>query len=278
MPAEKPPFAIRTVVILAVGGWVLWGLFTLLVAYGFAQNNEMAVAGQIGDLFGGINALFSALAFAMVWWSGDMQRRELSLQRQDLQLQLEELRAQRDELAETRSVFKRQNFETAFFQQLTFMRDMIPSFRVGNSEGEAALGSISRACDGILRGENADVDQISSNIYYKNFISENYEKYIHARYENQIGPYFRTLYHAFKLVDAQDFSREDKIQYANLIRAQLGSNVLIILAANVMSPPGDGFRDLIKRYGVLKHFPRRPYINRLVEIFPSGAFSSARLD
>jgi|SRR3989338_3260167 len=49
-------------------------------------------SGQFGDTFGGLNALFSSLAFLGVVYAIFLQREELSLQRKELQLTREELK------------------------------------------------------------------------------------------------------------------------------------------------------------------------------------------
>lgn len=51
----------------------------------------MATRGQFGDIFGGINALFTGLAFAGVIYTVLLQRRELGLQRDELRLTRDEL-------------------------------------------------------------------------------------------------------------------------------------------------------------------------------------------
>lgn len=47
---------------------------------------------QFGDLFGGVNALFSGLAFIGVVYTIFIQKQELSLQREELKLTREELK------------------------------------------------------------------------------------------------------------------------------------------------------------------------------------------
>lgn len=49
-------------------------------------------SGQFGDMFGGLNSLFSALAFLGVIYTIFLQREELSLQRKELELAREELK------------------------------------------------------------------------------------------------------------------------------------------------------------------------------------------
>jgi hypothetical protein len=52
----------------------------------------MESRGQIGDLFGGVNALFTGLAFAVLIYTIVLQRKELDVQREELRLSRNELR------------------------------------------------------------------------------------------------------------------------------------------------------------------------------------------
>ena len=63
--------------------------------YFFVVRNllpEWAESGQFGDMFGGLNALFSGLAFLGVVYAIFLQREELGLQRKELELTREELK------------------------------------------------------------------------------------------------------------------------------------------------------------------------------------------
>ena len=67
----------------------LFPLYFFVVGYFYP---DMALRGQFGDLFGGLNALFSGLAFLGVIYAIFLQRRELELQREELKLTREELK------------------------------------------------------------------------------------------------------------------------------------------------------------------------------------------
>lgn len=85
-------------------GWMAWAA---IVAQVFRDKSPVSFvssaehAGQFGDAFGALNALFTALAFAAVWASSRTQQRELSLQRDALELQRQELQETREELRRT---------------------------------------------------------------------------------------------------------------------------------------------------------------------------------
>lgn len=72
------------VIIFAV--WVGWPFFVA------ARFTEWSERGQFGDLFGGLNTLFSGFAFAGIIVAIWLQRKELQLQREDLQATREELK------------------------------------------------------------------------------------------------------------------------------------------------------------------------------------------
>ena len=74
--------------------WLSWFFISLVTL------DDWAKRGQLGDLFGAINALFSGLAFAAFFVTILLQRDELSLQREELRLQREEMAKQREMMGE----------------------------------------------------------------------------------------------------------------------------------------------------------------------------------
>ena len=74
-------------VVLVVLLWAGWWYLSV-----FHLGSDTESRGQIGDLFGGVNALFTGLAFAALIYTIVLQRKELEVQRQDLALSRNELR------------------------------------------------------------------------------------------------------------------------------------------------------------------------------------------
>ncbi len=64
-------------------------LYSLVVKYFYP---EMSDRGLFGDMFGGINAIFSGLAFLGVIYTILLQSKELKLQREELELTRKELK------------------------------------------------------------------------------------------------------------------------------------------------------------------------------------------
>jgi hypothetical protein len=223
--------------------WLIW-------VVGFVAADLLGIGAgfqafaQFGDTFGALNALFTALAFAAFWWTGWMQQQELRLQRQ-------ELKNQQEELASTREVFKRQTFETAFFNQLELFRTVSSSIKIGDLTGANAIEDVGGDLSEVVhdhRGYAPDA--------IRKALIDRYSDHWYRHHEAQLGPYFRTLYHIFKLIDRQDHMTEaEQVEFANIARAQLGADALVILSVNALTPMGAGFVPLIEKYGVLKHLP-----------------------
>src|SRR5918994_4689704 len=76
------------------------GVILIQVIYGILVltllGSSMEERGQFGDLFGGVNALFTGLAFAGVIYTILLQSNELELQREELRLNREELHRSAD--------------------------------------------------------------------------------------------------------------------------------------------------------------------------------------
>lgn len=89
VPTDKSPRKLW--LFAAVCGVVL--IQVVYVRLVFRWLPHMDVRGQLGDIFGGVNALFTGLAFAGVIYTILLQRRELELQRKELELTRGELRS-----------------------------------------------------------------------------------------------------------------------------------------------------------------------------------------
>jgi hypothetical protein len=89
--------------------FVVWAISFAVVFFGMKDWNDR---GNLGDSFGGINALFSGLAFAGIIYTILLQKKELTQQRQELVDTRVELRRAAD--AQERS-------ERAFLKQIEMM-------------------------------------------------------------------------------------------------------------------------------------------------------------
>jgi len=212
-------------------------------------------AGEFGDMFGGVNALFSGFAFLGVIIAIWLQRDELTLQRLELSQTRKELAGQKEQLKLQNATFRQQSFDTTFFQMLALHNQIV--------------GAIDRVWVGLPHtGRDCFVgfyDMFDSEFRNTNndarFLSQIQEGYM-SLYEDiqpDVGHYFRNLYHIVKFVDQS--SVDDKRFYTNLVRAQLSSHELLLLFYNCLTALGEEkFKPLVERYELLKHMPKEKLI------------------
>ncbi len=87
--ADKTRSFFAVFVCVGIGVFALWALWWFCVSkFGGCAPEQ----GQLGDLFGGINALFSGLALAGIVTALVLQSQELKFQKEDLELNRHELR------------------------------------------------------------------------------------------------------------------------------------------------------------------------------------------
>ena len=85
---KRRPLNLSKILTFALGGVAIVYLATFLIFVLWKWPNE---PGTLGDSFGMVNALFSALAFAFLIYTSLLQTEELKLQRQELKENREEL-------------------------------------------------------------------------------------------------------------------------------------------------------------------------------------------
>lgn len=107
--------------------------------------------------------------------------------------------------------------------------------------------------------------------YLKISIEEKYEKIVkdymafYLDYQDNVGHYFRNLYHIFKYIYMTDLIVEDeKHFYTNIMRAQLSSDELILLFYNSIIPSlgYEKFKFLIDHYDILQNMSKNLLLDK----------------
>ncbi|MBL4761243.1 MAG: hypothetical protein JKY93_00920 [Gammaproteobacteria bacterium] len=113
---------------LGAAAFVVVALTVNLVAVPILYKGEAIQPGTFGDMFGGVNALFSGFAFIGVVIAIVLQSQELKLQRLDLEKTREVMVDQKQALEEQRAqmelqnqTMRRQQFENTFFELLRLL-------------------------------------------------------------------------------------------------------------------------------------------------------------
>lgn len=114
--------------------------------------------GTIGDMFGAVNALFTGLALAAVFYTILLQRQAINIQK--------------EELAQTRDVFIQQKFETTFFNLLELVKSNLNAI-----EYDSPLGNMLNGTEAIT---SINVDMRNNNNNHAIPRPNNIQEIIHA--------------------------------------------------------------------------------------------------
>lgn len=262
--------------------WLVFGI----IAYNLPATLEES--GQSGDMFGGVTALFSGLAFAGLIFTLFVQKQELRYQRKELSHLVTEQRETKGHLKDQATHLKsqsdfieRQIFENNFFQLLSSFNIYVLNTKVAwtetTFEGHDAYGHIYGTLNSRVSGYYDKHADGSVNF------SEQYEGFLADR-KDVLGPYFRQLYNILKFI--RHSGLEDKKFYSNIVRAQISSSELSLLACNIASIHGSQkLAPLVKEFDLLKHcddarFLRNPaWDSHLEEFFKGwGFFENMKTD
>ncbi|UWP91096.1 putative phage abortive infection protein [Aliiroseovarius crassostreae] len=253
---------------------LIWGAAPIVVWV--VHGDWPASAGEYGDLFGGVGALFSGLAFAGLIGTLVMQRealakqseelvltrdsveqqtKELSLSSEALQLQVNEMMAQRAEMEASRetleqqqAVMAKQAFEGTFFQMLKLWND-----RVGEiaSQLPTSIGRQGRANFHEFHDAIGEWGQQSNGSSVRIVAPDAAEVY--NRFPVELQTYFMLLYNLIAFVDNANLADADKKSYVRLIRAHLVDDEMVVLLYNCVGAKGRGLGMLAYKYHLFRY-------------------------
>ena len=263
------PYLTLFVLLLVVGA------FSVTIGWLPTLYGKPKSAGEFGDMFGSVNALFSGLALLGVVVAILMQRSELRLQREELEQTRMELKGQKEQLIRQNATMEKQAFNNTFFHIISLHNDIVRGIDLsdgGNYRGEnekissgqdAFEEMLTRQFGGAYAGQHGDT---------RNTLEEMSSGYaeIYSEYANDLGHYFRNLFHAVEFVHTSEV--DDKRFFTNIIRAQLSSSEIVMLFLNGLTEIGqEKFKPLIEEYGLLKNIPNTDYFVSM-DAYKSGAF------
>lgn len=234
--------------VVAIGLWMLWA-FLLIKGVAWYWNVPLTVEklGQLGDLFGGVNALFAGLAFTGVAVAAYYQYKTFRL---------------------LRSQHARESFEPLFLHLLAHVkRPESIRYRIPDSEAtgpeeqpfNAAVRDFRRSFGHCLGSEgrwDLNDQQYSSALVrqYPDFLSPN---------ESTLVPYLRSLYQLFALIERSEIDDDDKDYYAEVAAARLDKEDIFLLEVEAIVRE-QRLKPLIERFGLLRehlrHDPKAPVI------------------
>ena len=262
--------------VIVIGG--LW-YFSYVSLKDLTENER----GTFGEMFGGVNALFSGFALAGIIFTILLQRKELSYQR-------EELKETRLEFKIQNKTLKIQRFENTFFNLLSLhhkivdgidhvikvKKDDTPSWVDEMSMKPTEYVRITEKGRDVFKWWLEEFNQEYNNQKPKNF-NEFYINF-YPKVQTDFGHYFRNLYRIIKFVEGTCFTpleevcenvksptlveltsferinNELRYSYISMVRAQLSDFELLWLFYNCLSENGEEkFKPLIEKYCLFKN-------------------------
>ena len=243
-------------IVIFVGSFVL---FSYHQRYDSSAPIDDSKFSNLGSLVGGVaGALWSFVGVILFYLSLQSQRKELRLQREELELTRKELSGQREQMTHQTFTGARQRFENTFFQFLNTHNSMV---------GAMELKSYNTLFE--YHGKNCFkefVHRLRVAVFAKKLldphrpsISEMINSYnvFFEENENDLGHYFRNLYHIMKFIDETEII-DRKDVYSDFIRGQLSNFELVVLFYNCLTPFGfEKFKPLIEKYALLKNLNKK---------------------
>ncbi|WP_441229386.1 putative phage abortive infection protein [Tardiphaga sp. 215_C5_N2_1] len=239
-------------IVLAIAIWLGWALFGFkLIGLLVAQQGTVDKAGQWGDTFGGLNAIFGAVGTCLV---------------------LATLMAQRQSLREQQVDSHKERFDTTFFELLKLMREL-SKVQHGNSNKLVTAVALNQ-----MNNIANHAREISNDAELSARVLETYQAFVHEGLEYHLSPYFRIVYTILRRIrDDKVLSETEKVDYANLLRSQLNSVEVALAGYNGLTPQSNNFLDLLVQFRMLKYLPQNIHRDVLVRLYSSDAFA-ARAD
>jgi hypothetical protein len=244
----------------------------------FAQFSDF-IGGLVGPIFALVGVILFYVALTEQRKDFATNREALKAQTSALEQQIIEFELQRIELSETRQVFRiqtetfrKQQFESTFFNLLNLHHQITNTIDLTRRENKYP-GFEGFFIKGVDPNEKVTVIVTGRDCFvvfreefrgtYKNFKSENPDMEeldliknaywnFYEQYQSDLGHYFRNLYHIFKFINSSD--EPNKSAYTSLVRAQLSNDELFLLFYNCASDLGnEKFLPLIEEYHLLQN-------------------------
>lgn len=273
-PRFRPgsPVQLAIISFLAVIVWMFWAATASWVGVVWAgaiepRSTEVPVsslaAGVWGDSFGGFNALVGALGFGAVAITLHLQYRSLERQNVDQHVA---------------------RFEENFFRLIDLMRSLREGLRYEQTPNLQRTRP-DYARDGIKVGHEAIETAYREVLFWtfkshegrpirRTIVASQYENYVHQRFEWCFAPYFRIIYTIlFSIKNDLVLNDDQKAYYGNILRSQLTSFEIGLIAFNATSIFSKDLGELITHFHLLKYLPqkRRKVLGR---IFPPKAYEA----
>lgn len=249
--------------------WIFWAITSdhWAVWAGAVDLNSKSVpvktaaSGAWGDSFGAFNALVGALGFGAIAFTLHLQYQSFERQKIDQHIS---------------------RFEDNTFRLIDLMRSLRENLRYEQTQ-KFQIQRPDQALEGVQNG-HAAIEAAYNEVNHWSFkfhggkkisrgtTSGQYNSFVHHRFEWCFAPYFRIIYTILNNIDKDIYLTPDlKAYYGNILRSQLTSFEIGLLAFNATSLYAKDLDRLLINFRMLKYLPKKRR-RVLGNIFPSEAY------
>jgi hypothetical protein len=252
--------AFATAATAVLGAWLLWATCGVAISRFFLNPADATESANWGDSFGAFNALVSALGFGGVLVTLALQRRAMSQQQADSLAQSDERH--------------RQEFDRTFFELLKLMREIRSEIffkystayieasartSVDTAHGPEALSRAAREVAFWIREQEKKDGPLTAAA-----LARVYRTKVHVKAETRLGPYYRIIYTILRRISEDTVLTEsEKWRYGNIVRSQLQSREVLLLALNGLTSMSNNFKDYLNEFRIMKYLPSGSMKTRL---------------
>ena len=245
---------------LTADGWhitrkvAIWGGLTIVLLWlacvAFAitawRTNASDKAGQFGDTFGSVNALFSGLALTAVAATLVLTVFQLKLQQREFQKQL--------------AMSRHQSTTDNVFQLLAAFRDIGDRVHADGVRSDEAFQRLAHAVRDLDMTINGDPRHLIQTAFMT----------VHHAHDYALNHYFRMLYQIVRFIDeTEGLTLLQRFGFIRIVRAHLSQAELELIMYNSLTPDGSKFHPLLEKYDVLQNLnTERIRYRALVTCFP----------
>ena len=211
----------------------LWALCWILAILGYGKPSG---AGEFGDMFGAINALFSGLAFAGLIFTILLQMEELraqrvelhqntqalkdqkevmGLQKNEMERQAESMKKQWEEMEKQNTNLKRERFENTFLKMIEIHLSTLNELYFVGLKAVRAIESISSHVVGAMQKWTPDQIEDRTNVYTEVLKDQGFT--------HVVSPYVRSLTATFEQLREYNPSTEAFNRYVFVLKSYLSS-------------------------------------------------------
>jgi hypothetical protein len=260
----KTSLAILSVIICFLL-WCLYGEVGVHVARFITGDNniDLAKAGSWGDSFGAFNSLVTMVGSVAIVATLLQQSKAIAIQERETH---------------------KDRFEASFFQLVSLLRELRSEITFSHSKDYLANHKplIGREYTGV---EAVLAALVESVWYHKKLmdtgplspkdIAKVYYNSVHRRYEYTFSPYFRLIYTILrKIYSEKSLSVTEREQYGNILRSQLTSRELHLIAYNGMHSVSKDLLGYVSHFHLFKYFQSNDASRRIRGYLPNNAFES----